>query len=83
MNHRIMTYNTALLVSSILATFGNGWGDMLNKDSANYNLQLWTTIYLLSEGNMKQAQHKMATKIGRKACAAYKEEKERQYWASL
>ena len=74
------TFNTAKLAAVILNTFGERgeWVSLLNRESPKYNNELWCTIKLISDGNLRQAEHKMASRIGRKAHKAYKQAKEIQ-----
>ncbi len=74
------TFNTAQLAAAILNTYGHRgeWVSLLNRESPKYNNALWCTIKLISDGNLRQAEHKMSSRIGRKAAKAYKQAKELQ-----
>ncbi|MCP4479062.1 MAG: hypothetical protein GY818_13335 [Planctomycetaceae bacterium] len=71
------TFDTAKLTSAILSTVPK-WETKLNRSSPTYSNGLWCVIKLISDGNLRQAEHKMATRIGRVATKAYKTEKELQ-----
>lgn len=71
-----MDYNTALLTAAILGTRPTGIAEL------ETNSALWATIHNLANDNLRQAEHKMTTKIGKKSKDAYFTEKKRQLRAA-
>ena len=72
-----MNFNTAKLTAAVLAVTPQ-WEQKLDSNSPIYSNQLWCTVKCIADGNFRQAEHKMASRIGRVATKAYKKEKELQ-----
>lgn len=73
------TYNLESLAAILRANTTKN----LDRSRSGADIGAIVCIESVEQGNLRLAEFKMVTKVGRKAAAAYKTEKEAQYYASL